>query len=538
MPRADLAALVAGIRWVTRVLPITLGTLLTQLGCAGEAAPCARCGTLVIAAIGEPDDLVPPLVWQSVGRDIQDLVYERLAVLDPAGAPTDPAAYHPALAVRWERVDSVTLRFRLRPGARWQDGTPVRAEDVVFSFEAHQDPALDAVALGSIEGIRAEAEDSETVRLTFAESRPDQLYDATYHVRIFPRHVWDTIPHERWGGRDPSLLIGSGPYRVAEWKRGEFLILEAMASTTPSIRRVVWRFAKGPDAAANMMLAGEADLLETVPDPARFPEFERQEQLRLVAYPSAVYGFLGFNLARRGPWSDLAVRHALRLGSYREELVRAVFGPGAVVPRGPMSAQLWLWESGAEASGDSAGAVKLLDEAGWVRGTGVRTRRGVPLRMDLLVPASSETRRRLAVTLQERWARLGVTVTITAVDFPVFQERLQAGKFDAYIGAWLDEPHPRSLADQWTRHGIGKQNYGRYANPAFDSLFAAAMISPDPERTRRLWREALDTLDADQPAIWLYTPTNMAVVRDRLDVDHFPAFSWLAQLPAWRLRDP
>ena len=75
---------------------------------------CARCDTIVVAAVSEPQALLPPLIWESVGRDIADLVYQRLAVLDGGGPPTDLAAYQPALATRWERLDSLRWRFILR----------------------------------------------------------------------------------------------------------------------------------------------------------------------------------------------------------------------------------------------------------------------------------------------------------------------------------------------------------------------------------------------------------------------------------------
>ena len=122
------------------------------LGCADRKADCRNCDTVVIAATVEPPSLLPPMVYETVGRDISDLVFERLAVLSSPGAPIDSTAYRPGLAVRWERVDSLSWRFHLRPGARWHDGRPVTAEDVVFSFEAYADSAVNAVARSQVAG--------------------------------------------------------------------------------------------------------------------------------------------------------------------------------------------------------------------------------------------------------------------------------------------------------------------------------------------------------------------------------------------------
>jgi hypothetical protein len=79
--------------------------LFLLLGCGERQSPCDDCGTVVVAATGEPASLIPPLVVETVGRDISDQIFERLAVLAPGAAPIDPAAYRPGLADKWERVD-------------------------------------------------------------------------------------------------------------------------------------------------------------------------------------------------------------------------------------------------------------------------------------------------------------------------------------------------------------------------------------------------------------------------------------------------
>lgn len=518
--------------------PFVVGAIL--LGACAPPADCPRCDTLVIAALGEPDHLAPPLIWESVGRDISDLVYQRLADLDPRRSPLDPAAYRPGLATRWEQVDPVTWRFHLDPGRRWHDGTPVTAADVVWSFAAHADPVLDAPARGSVAGLTVVAEDDSTVRIGFGAARPDQLYDATWHVRIFPAHLWRDLPPAVWGdSARADRFVGSGPYRVAGWVKGQSLTLEAV-DPEAAIARVVWRFAGAPEPAASLALTGEADLLETLPDPAQRELFARESGFALESYPSAVYGFLGFNLARPGPWRDPRVRRGLALGADRDPLAAAIFGAGTVVPPGPLSRQLWLWEDGVPGwPYDTIQAAALLDSAGWIRtGSGRRMRGGMPLAMDILVPGTSATRRSLAIALQERWGRLGVEATITSVDFPVFQERLGAGRFDSYLGAWLDEPNPRSLRDQWTRAGWDRLNYGRYHNPGFDQLLAAAVSDADTGRARAHWRDALAVLNADVPAIWLYTPTNVAVVSRRISHPPLAPFGWLGRLEGWGLTPP
>jgi peptide/nickel transport system substrate-binding protein len=207
------------------------------------------------------------------------------------------------------------------------------------------------------------------------------------------------------------------------------------------------------------------------------------------------------------------------------------------VPTGPYSQLLWVGSTGSPGY-DSLDAGRIFDQGGWRPGTdGVRRRAGRRLAVTILVPSTSTTRRRIAEIIQEQWRKVGVDASIAAVDFPVFQSRLAAGTFDAYIGAWLDEPSPRGLGDQWTRGGWEALNYGHYASPAFDSLFRTALALKDPSKARPVWKAAFDTLRADAPAVFLYAPTNVAAIADRVGNVHINPFSWLAELPSWRLEN-
>jgi peptide/nickel transport system substrate-binding protein len=529
----------------TRMLALVVaaGVGMTA-SCSHEKAACEKCGTIVIAAVGEPTTLFPPLIGETVGRDISDQVYERLADLAPGGAPIDSTAYQPRLASRWEHLDSVTWRFHLRPNARWQDGKPVTSADVKFSFDAFSDSALDSPARAYLEGrVSVVPEDSTTFLLRFNAPSSEQLYDATYHVRVLPSHVWGSRPRSTWAA-DTAVanLVGSGPYRIIGWRHGQFVTLEADsgAAKPPAIRRAIWRFAADPDAALNLILSHEADLLETVGSPERAKRVAADSSLRLVPYAAAVYGFLGFKISGDRPHpvlSDRATRRALTAAIDRRTLARSLFGADAKAPPGPMSQLLWIWnDSIVTIPFDTAQADSDLTASRWRLASDgkSRTRAGLPLSFDILVPSTSAGRRQLALQMQEMWRRVGVSATVTAVDFPIFQQRLARGRFDTYVGAWLDEPSPRGLAEQWTRSGWAALNYGHYTNPHFDSLLARAGRALDVTSARQLYRTAMDTLNADAPAIFLYAPANIAVVSRRIEGVDINPYNWVSGLPAWR----
>ncbi|MEO8295934.1 MAG: peptide ABC transporter substrate-binding protein [Gemmatimonadota bacterium] len=531
------------------IVAATIASTLVFAGCDRKAS-CPDCGTVVIAATGEPSSIFPPLAYETVGRDIGDLVYERLADLQPGRSTIDEGAYVPGLASRFERMDSVTWRFSLRPGARWQDGQPVTAADVVYSFDVFADSIVDALARPTLESNIASVEpsDSNSVLIHFTHPYSEQLYDATYQVRVIPRHIWESAgPRSSWA-EDTSMsrLVGSGPYRVLGWRHGQDLVLmaDSSADPQPEIRRIVWRFASDPEAAANLLLSHEGDLLETAGQ-AGGERLARDTLFRLIPYPSANYGLIGFRITGTRPRPSDAilgnreVRRALVEAVDRPTVARAIFGPETKVPPGPISQLLWIWDRGIKIQDyDTVAAGKSLDASGWVRGSnGMRSKGGRPLRLDILVPTTSSIRRRAAEAVQAQWKLSGIDATISLVDFPVMQQRIEKGQFDTFVGAWLDEPSPRGLAEQWGRSGWKALNYGHYANASVDSLLLAAGNTSSAGEATRLYHEVLDSLNADAPAMFLFAPTNIAAVTRRLGDVNINPYSWLGGLQSWKFRD-
>ncbi len=169
-------------------------------------------------------------------------------------------------------------------------------------------------------------------------------------------------------------------------------------------------------------------------------------------------------------------------------------------------------------------------------GQGVRQRAGQRLSFHLLVPTTSAARRLYARLLQETFRAMGVDVELDEVDYPLFVERAHTGRFDALVNVWNTDPTPSSgIPQTWTRAGLGRSNYQRYENAAFDSLVDRAISAPAREQARRLWRRAIELLNQDAPAIFLFATENVAAVHRRFANVTIRPDSWLALLRTWRV---
>ena len=537
----------------------SLGTLALAAcepvgGCRGD-----DCGTLVIAGIGEPTTLLPPVAELSVARDIHDQVFLKLADIGLDGNTAGDAGFVPQLADRWTWEDSLTLAFHIDPRARWQDGRPVTAQDVAFTFAAYLDTLVNSPFRASIARIAAvTARDSATAVVRFRQRFPEMFYEAVFHVRVLPAHLLDTVPRAEWTtapfGRAP---VGDGPYRFVSWERGVSLELAADPEFflgRPHLRRLVWRFQPDHPTAVTALVSGAVDALDVLVTPDNVQRARAVADLTLYPYGASQYGYLAFNLTAPGNprqphpiFGDRDVRRALVMAVDRERLRESVFGDLAKVPPGPIPTSWPLWEPRpAELAYDTAAAKRLLTERGWAdaNGDGMRERGGRPLRFHIMLPATSGVRRQYGRLLQEQFRAVGAQVELDEVEGAVHLERAGAGRFDALLGGWSVDPVPSAgLAVLWTRAAIPGSNHGRYVSAEFEGLLDRAQAgNVAPDSVRALVRRALEVFNADAPALALFAVDHVAAVHARVaDVrirgDSPYALLWQWRVPRDRLID-
>ena len=516
--------------------------LLALPACAkGPNGAAARStgGLMVIASTGDADVLLPPVTTVTTGINVSDLIFCRLAELKAGLNTVDDSGFRPVLARSWEHPDSLTIVFRLDPRARWQDGAAVTAADVAFTFRVYRDSAVNSRLAPFLRGIDSvTARDSLTVAFHFRRWYPEQLYDATYHMRILPRHLLDSIPASRLQsapfGRAP---VGDGPYRFVSWTAGTEIQLAADSTWflgRPHIGRLIWRITPELATAVSQLIAGEADAMETIPARALLERVQGASGVRLVPYPSPFYAAIVFNL-RRPLFADPDLRRALAMAVDRQTVVRSVFGPFADVAVGATSPMQWIWSDAIrQPPFDTAAAARLLDQRGWRRGAdGMRARHGAALQFTLLVPTSSQVRQQAAVIMQAELQRLGVAVRILPLEFTVMEQRSQSGDFDAAFLSRTVDPSPASLL-QWWSPGAS-DNVGGFADTAFQSLTTAALRARTRAEAAPLWQRALGRLNDQAPAVFLFSPRNNAAIGNRIENVTIRPDSWLATVGEWRV---
>lgn len=505
-------------------------------------------GTAVIAVGQEPNLPIPTLGSGRANADVADLLFLRLARPGSDLRTAGDRGFVPELARSWSRRDSLTIAFELDPRARWHDGTPVRARDVVFAFGRARDPAIDAqkaLLLRFVAEVRAE--DDRTAVVRFSRVYAEQLYDAAWHVPPLPAHLLDTVPADRLATSGYAQRpVGNGPYRWGRREPGRSLELTADPGFflgRPGIGRVVVLLARDPEAQLNLLLDGTADILDNVTPAGNVQRLRARPDLRVVPVPTFTVGYLLFNQRAYGDrgaphpiLADSDVRRAIAMALDRDALVRATFGAFGTVAEGPVAQLHWIRDPGERAvRHDRAAATRLLAGRGWrdTDGDGVLDRNGVPLTLRLNYPAPSAPRAMIAQMVQEQLRGLGVRIELVRLDGPVWAERRGKGEFDIDFSSASMDPSPAGLVQSWSCAGRSGSNVGQYCNPAVDALMDRAIEGRGD--TRQLWRDAVRALNRDVPAVFIFAPANAMAVHRRFTSTTIHPEGWWAGLWRWRV---
>ncbi len=481
----------------------------------GQDQP-ARGDAIVVSSIGDASRLLPLLASDSASGDIVGLLFngllkynERLEIVGD-------------LAESWTvSDDGLVITFTLRPNARWHDGVPVSAADVLFTYQKLVDPAVRTPYSSSYEIVRSvEVLDLRTVRVRYKEPFAPAL--ESWMMGVIPKHLLEHADLNT----TPLLRhpVGMGPYRFIRWKTGELIELAANPDYfehRPYLERYLYRII--PDEATMFLelLTGGVDMTGLTP-----LQYQRQTHSRFIEqafrkfrYPSFGFTYLGYNLADRR-FADVRVRRAFNLAVDKQAIVDGVlFGLGAVAT-GPYPKESWAYDpSVLPTRRDLAAARALLKEAGWEDhdGDGVVERDGQPFVFTILTNQGNEIRREVAELIQQQLKELGVDAKIRIVEWSAFvHEFIDKRRFEAVLLGWNLSRDP-DLYDLFhsSKTREGEYNFVGYANPDVDRLLEQGRRTFDREKRRQIYHEVHRRLYEDQPYTFLFVSDALPIVSAR-----------------------
>ena len=508
--------------------------LLAAALCAALLPACTHSGkqvaagdTLTIAQVEEPQSLNPLRSSGFVSGELNGLVFSYLTTYDTKGGLMPQVARDvPSLSNGGISHDGLRVTYHLRRDVRWQDGAPLTARDVVFTYDAIMNPRNNAISrfgYGDIQSV--EALSPYTVRVSLKKPQAAIVpffFGGDSNYPILPAHLL-----ARYRSLDEAPFnthpIGSGPYRVEEWQHGDHMTFSANPRYflgKPGIARIVAKFVPDEQTITNELRTGEADA-QFFADVSHFEELKKIAGHHLVLTPTTAFGSLIIN-TQDAIMRDTAVRRALALSIDRNAITRKILKGVGNPDTGMRGLFTWAYDpSVGNVPYDPAAAQHLLQRAGWVTGAdGVRAKSGTPLRLVFLSESGAAWRDAIATQIAAYAAAVGIRLSIQRVtpelmnspDGPFHRGRYQIAQLPIES---TDDPGASWLlgCDQFPPNGF---NDMRYCNPRIQRLLDDGAATADRNRRARDYSEVQRLLLRDLPIVFLYQTTEVDVVPDWL----------------------
>jgi len=493
---------------------------------------------LVWALTAEPGTLNPLtrrvissewIVWRNIFEGLLDYDYDDLRLKPVLAESCDVSK------------DGLRITFRLRDDIHFSDGTPVTADDVLFTYNTIIDPGVDAAQLANYykDVEKVDKLDQRTVRFILKKPYFKSLeFMGLQDVGVLPKHIYQFDDPEQFN-KMRSNPVGTGPYVLERWDVGRQIVLrrnENYWGPKPRLKKIVFKIITNEVAAVQALRAGDADFLRPLPE--QFADMsadtEFKEQFRCLSYftPKIPYFYIGWN-NDSVYFHDKRVRLALTHLVDREAIIKYLLKGQAKITTGPFyiygrqnnrDIKPWPYDPGK--------AKELLDAAGWVDtdGDGLRDKNGTPFRFNLMIRSEDPFYERMAKLINNALAGAGIEAVPDPYEWSIFIERLLDRKFEAEISGWggviEEDPYQVWHSSQGTGRG---SNHVGFDNSEADEIIEKARQTLDEHERTKLYHRFHEIVHQQQPYTFLYTRPEMCFLDKRFEnvKTHKLGLDWL-----------
>ncbi|HEY5168043.1 MAG TPA: ABC transporter substrate-binding protein, partial [Thermoleophilia bacterium] len=451
----------------------------------------------------------------------------------------------PELAASWSRSDDgLTWTFKLRPEATWQDGVPVTAQDVVFTYTYVMENQVAPYA-SLTTGIQSvEATDDQTVVFTCSEPKADM---GALWIPIMPEHLWTGVDPEDEEAVAAVPGIGDGPFRLAAFTPGKSVVLRANLSYwggRPAVDELVFVAYRDAGRMAGDLASGAIDAAAGLQG-ADFRRLRLDDRLQAVAAPGRSFVDLGFVCAPAATDSapalqDQAFRQALAWAIDRRTIIARFYdgfaSPGStIIAPGLRRDPDYHLEPAADVryGYDLKKAAQLLNDAGYVKKAGrLIGSDGEPVTLRLYASPSPSQGEAIARVVAKSLRALGIAVTCTALPETSLRARLAVTldgqpkpDADLFISDWVGDTDPAFILSLLTTGQIGGWNDTGWTSDEYDSLYAQQAAALDDSERKSL-------VDQLQQLAYAASPYAVIAYPQALEAERTDRWQGWVQAPA------
>jgi ABC-type transport system substrate-binding protein len=406
--------------------------------------------------------------------------------------------------------------FHLRQGVRWHDGEAFTSRDAAFTYAAIMDETTASPRKPDFDLIlRVETPDPFTFCVTYRKPYSPAL--ESWMMAMLPAHLLEGKPQSWWVEHFNRTPVGTGPFKIAEWKTNEFIRVARNAdffeAPGPWLDGIVYRFM--PDQ-LTLRLAFETRQIDFwSAEPWTVNAFVGDERFDVFTSPSSSYTYIGWNL-KRPLFQDVRVRRALAQAVDIPAMVRFILYGHGLQSTGLFTPQMWFFNPGIQPLRyDPEKARALLAEAGWVPGDdGILEKNGERFSFTLITNNGNEVRRDIATLTQDGLKQLGIEVKVELYEWAVFlKNHVNKGDFDAMVLGWsLGNGFDQFQIWHSSQANPEQLNVVGYNNPAADRLLEDIRQEYQRKKIISMAGDLQRVIYDDQPYLFLYVPEGTSVM--------------------------
>ena len=487
------------MRTLRLVLALTIMAGLAVAGFSPGASNAAGMKQVIRFGVNRAAENLDP-VTQDANPDIWAFmqIYQQLVRVNIKGD-----GFEPDLAERWSNsADGKTWTFFLRKNARFSNGDGVKASDAVWSLKrAHDLKSPWQWALEPVQDITAK--DDYTVVITLKEPWGPFLSDISlFSNSILPEKVFKDAKQEDISNKP----VGSGPFMLVEWKKGEELVMKANPyyheKGLPKTAELRIRYIPDDNSRIIAVQSGDVDGIDYPPF-SRMNELKKDAKLDAQLNPSTAVAHLSLN-NRVAPFNNVKFRQALAYATDRAAVSKAVCF-GSCTPATtflPMTTPFFN-------KGSKGYPYDLTKARQLIKESGVKT----PVTIKLLFWSGHAVHQPTAVTLRAMWAKIGINLELEPLDRATATKRYRANEFQVYVTGWTNDiPDPSQLGAYELGFTESESYHSGYQSKAMDALLAKGLREVNVEKRRQIYYQVQDLALKDSPLIWLYyAPYTIAI---------------------------
>jgi peptide/nickel transport system substrate-binding protein len=430
--------------------------------------------------------------------------------------------------------DQLTFTFKLRSGLKWSDGQALTADDVAFTYNLMYSPdTKDYVSRyrANLEGYMqsATATDPQTIVFKFSKVLAN-FVDTHCRYGILPKHVLGSVTPKALNTHDfftKGPTVTNGVFKFVKWDKGQQVVLarnENYWGGQSHLDQYIFKVVTDAVVLAQQLKTGELDTGQ--PDASQFDNLKTVNTITATSFINPGFVYYQFNLdPTRAPskiFGDKNVRKALHSALDRTSMAKAVYFGQAVPADSVLPPTTWAYNPNVSPKYpfDKAAAEKLLDDAGWAKGSdGIRSKGGVRMAFELNTNAGNKVRENLIQVMQQQWKDVGVDATPRAIAFQTLVTQIRSTKtFQVIlIGIASSDTDPDETT-LFTTSGIGSAglNGMSYSNPTIDKLMGDALLTTDRTKRKPIYAQIQNILADDLPAPILFYPNYLWGINKRV----------------------